>query len=151
MFNEPYVVYQGFAMGRAPTVEALCELQSALNEHEKIYILIDDTCFSERVYEYLRIGRSALEKDEDETVLQRACFLSSSSELLRSLPKKFSHPALVYIQENFKFKLNHSIAPSLIKTQLQRWGLSHPRIIGLTKLDLEYKVDSASVPFSQAA
>jgi hypothetical protein len=150
MFHEPYVVYQGFTMGRLPTVEALMELQTALCNYDKVYILIDDSCFAERVYNYLTIGRPGLEADEDETVLQRACFLSSASELLRSLPKKFSHPALIFIRDNFKSKVDHSIAPSLIKTQLQRWGLSHQRIIGVTKLDLEFKVDRASSAYQAA-
>lgn len=144
MFQEPYVVYQGFVMGRTPNQDALRELQSALLKHEKVYILIDDSDFSERVYNYLRIGRAILEEGEDEIVLQRACFLSSCAELLRSLPKKFSHPALIFIRDNFRSKLNYSISPSLIKTQLQRWGLNHPRIIGLTKLELEHRVDNTS-------
>lgn len=144
---EPYVIYQGFSIGRSPNPIGMAELQEALWSNEKVVIIVDDTSFAERVFSYLTIGRSCLAADEDETILQRACFLSSfnsPSRLICALPKKFSHPALMFIQESFISTVNYSVAPSLVKTQLDRWGINHPRIIPYTRLALEQEVDATA-------
>ena len=142
---EPYVVYEGFSMGSQPSSSGMSEIQDAIWNNEKVIIIIDDSNFASRVTDYLTIGRSCLAEGEDETMMQRACFLCSSSspsQLICSLPKKFSHPALMFIQESFVSSINYSIAPSLVKTQLDRWGLAHSRITAFTRLALERKVDT---------
>ena len=81
---EPYVVYEGFSMGSQPSSSGMSEIQDAIWNNEKVIIIIDDSNFASRVTDYLTIGRSCLAEGEDETMMQRACFLCSSADCHKS-------------------------------------------------------------------
>ena len=137
--SEPYVLYNGFELGSFPNNEALKELNQALKSHFNIIILIDDTKFSKKLLSFVQNGEVV--ENEDARLYQKAILLIDSKvNLVSSLPKDATHPALLFIKNSFESDINQRVAPELVNSQIENWGLNHPRIKAFSKTMLEQKV-----------
>ena len=136
--SEPYVIYTGFELGKYPKVEALKELRYALESFYQVVILVEDSNFSNELISFIQKGET---KDgEDLSIYQKANMLVESN-LVSSLPKEINHPALLHIRDTFEQDINQRVAPRLVKSQAQSWGLEHKRIKVFSKTKLETEVD----------
>ena len=135
--SEPYVIYDGFELGKFPKTNALKELKLALQSFYEVAILVNDQEFSNDLLEYIQQG--FLSKDQDAEIFQKANLLIDTT-LVSSLPENATHPALLHLKNNFENDVSTRVAPKLIQTQVQAWGLKHERIKAFSRVKLEQEV-----------
>ena len=140
--SEPYVIYSGFELGRFPKLSALKELRHALESFYQVVILVEDKTFSDDLLDFIRDGsiqQESLAEDIDLDIYQKANMLIET-QLVSSLPKEVTHPALLHIRNTFEEETKERVAPRLVKSQLQSWGLEHKRIKAFSRTKLEIEV-----------
>ena len=140
--SEPYVIYSGFELGRFPKLSALKELRHALESFFQVVILIDDKTFSDDLLDFIRDGVSQpgiLAENRDQSIYQKANMLVET-KLVSSLPKDVTHPALLHIKNNYEQEINKRVAPRLVRSQVQSWGLEHKRIKAFSRTKLEKEI-----------
>lgn len=141
IITEPYVIYFGFELGRFPKDDALEELRVALESFYQIVILVDDLQFSKDLLSYIQDSHKGvrLREGSDLNIFQKASLLIKSN-LFSSLPESPNHPALIHIQNSFFDDVTLRVAPRLINSQVESWGLKHKRIRAFSRTKLEKQV-----------